>query len=150
MEFGTNVYTDHLFSDTYKDKETGEQVEYTESNQMLSLWFDIDQSDFERPFDEGTQLKWGLGRFTNSFGDAGAFVGLVAEPRIEQYSNAFLGKYETYYSLGGIMTNSYDDMSYMPISVVSVGIRNESGSLSIGSYGFAAVAVINLTIKLAP
>ena len=146
LEFGTNLYTNHLLAESYFDKKTGSRKRYNESIRMMSLWFDFKYEGLS----QDTKVKWGAGRFTNSFGERGNLVGARYEPRIDKHADPLLGDYETYYSLGAVMTNTYRKLAYKPISLTSVGVRNNSGSMSLGSYGIGAVVVINLTINLMP
>jgi hypothetical protein len=144
-ELVTNLMTTHVFESTFKDKETGERVKYNEENQMYSLWFDVELTEDERNrLDAGTQMKYGFGMFKDSFYNTGPIAGVVVEPRIKQYFVPVIGKFETYYGIGAIMTTTYESMSFMPILIAHVGVRTETWSANLGAYGMGAALTANL------
>lgn len=147
FEIATNLYTKHTFDTKFKDKDTGEQIKYNEDNNMYSVWFEVEEEEGDIPFEDGTALKWGVGTFKDSFYNTGIIVGTMLEARIKQYSIRGLGNFETYGGLGAIMTNSYEDMSFMPIIITHVGIRNKDYFANIGAYGLAAAITGNVGVR---
>ena len=144
IELVTNLFTTHTFESSYKDKKTGERVPYNEENQMFSVWYDVDMSNEERQFADGTEVKYGFGVFKDSFYNTGPIAGFVVEPRIEKYSIKGLGSFETYYGAGAIMTTTYKSMSYMPILIMHVGVRTERWFANVGAYGIGAAITGNV------
>ena len=138
-EVAHGIYTDHIFSDQYKDKATKEKRDYNEDNNMISIWGALDVEDGDKPFEDGITLKVGGGYFYNSFYEDAPFVGAIIDARQGIYTSKVFGRVETYTGVGAIITHAYEDMKFVPILVAHAGVRNSKFFINVGPYGLSAI-----------